>query len=798
MIRFCIGLCLALIELFMSTAATAQTGVIRGQVLSAPARTPLSGVNITLQGAGRGALTGADGRFMVAGVPPGQYNLQATLLGYRRVVLFELDVTPVKPLEVEIVLEEEVVSTDSVTVTASPFVRRAESPNSLRTISASEIIRFPGGSRDLSKTIQSAPGVAGSANFRNDIIIRGGAPNENRFYLDGIEVPNINHFATQGSSGGPVGMINVDFIREVELRTSAFPASRGNALSSVMDFRMRSGNAERLSTSATVGASDLGLTLEGPLGARTTFIASARRSYLQFLFKALGFPFLPTYNDAQFQTRTRLDEQNEISFVGLGAIDRFTINADANDTEFKRYLLDQLPETPQWNYAVGGSWRHLGATGVTTYVASRNQLDNRATKYQGNDKSDPAKLILDYRSRETENKLRVERSERRGRFEWQYGAGLESAEYTTDTYQRTATPSGIILVDYDSRLALAKGAVFGQVSRNLLRERLTVSLGLRADLSDYSNATRDPLRQLSPRMSLSYALNERLRMSGSLGRYVQLPAYTVLGFRDSTGALANRDRNVGPIRADHVVAGFEYASSTNSRFSLEGFAKRYADYPFLLRDGISLANQGADFGVIGNAPATSTSRGRTYGLELFAQQKLYRGYYGLAAYTFVRSEFTTRDGSYQPSAWDNRHVASLTGGKRFNRGVELGVRWRYLGGAPYTPDDVALSARRDVWDVTGRGVPDYRLLNTERNGPLHQLDLRIDKKWFWRGSSFELYLDVQNAYASTTRVAPILAVQRDASGTPIVDPSNPGSYLMRILKEDPETPLPTIGITIAF
>lgn len=781
-----------------SLEASAQTGVIRGRVLAAPSRTPLSGVNLTLQGANRGALSGADGRFEIPAVPAGPYNLQVALLGYQRTVFYELEVSPVKPVELEIVLEEEVVSTDSVSVTASPFSRRVESPTSLRTISAAEIARFPGGGRDLSKAIQSAPGVAGTASFRNDILIRGGAPNENRFYLDGIEVPNINHFATQGSSGGPVGMIDVDFIREVELHTSAFPANRGNALSSVMEFRMRAGNAERRAASATVGASDFGVSLEGPIGKRTTFIGSVRRSYLQWVFQALGLPFLPTYNDAQFQLRTRLDERNEISWLGLGAIDRFTLDESANDTEFKRYLLDNLPVTPQWNYAIGGSWRHLDPRGVTTYVVSRNQLDNRSTKYEDNDESDPAKRIQDYRSRETENKLRIERSARGGGFQWVYGLGVESGEYTTDTEQRIAAPTGIVRIDYTSRLALAKGAVFAQSSRLLLRDRLSVSLGLRTDVTDYTRATRDPLRQLSPRFAASFALDERLRVSGSVGRYHQLPAYTVLGFRDSTGALANRDRGVGSMRADHAVLGVEYATTTNSRLSVEGFSKRYADYPFLLRDGISLANLGADFGVIGNAPARSTGRGRAYGLELFAQQKLYRGYYGNLAYTFVRSEFTTRDGAFQPSAWDNRHLVSLLGGKRFRGGVELGLRWRYLGGAPYTPDDVALSAQQAVWDVTGRGVPDYDRLNTERNGPSHQLDVRLDKKWFWRGSSIELYLDVQNAYANQPRLAPILVVDRDAAGAPIPDPANPGSYRTHILREDAATALPSIGITVAF
>lgn len=770
---------------------------VRGRVLAAVGREPLMGANVTLQGAGLGALTDEQGRFVLRDVPPGVYNVQAAMLGRRRMVLYEIEVSPARPTELEFLLEEEVVATDSVTVTASPFVRRAASPVSVRTIGAAEVARFPGADRDLSKVLQGTPGVASTPNFRNDLIVRGGAPNENRFVLDGIEVPTINHFATQGSSGGPVGMIDVRFIREVDVYTSAFPVARGGALSSVMDFRMLEGNSERAAGSVTVGASDLGVTAEGPMGSRSTYLLSARRSYLQFLFRALGLPFLPTYNDAQFKVRTRFDDRNELVVLGLGAVDDFTLNEDADDTDFKRYLLEQLPPNSQWNYTVGASWKRWSDLGVTTTSVSRSQLDNRAEKYAGNDDSDPANRLLDYRSRETEQRLRVERSERRGGLSLDYGAALESATYTTSTFQRTAVPSGPITVDYDSRLSLTRGAVWSQASRTFADERLTLALGARFDLADYSERTRGG-SGLSPRLAASWALSPRWRLNASVGRYAALPAYTVLGWRDSLGALGNRERGTGYVRSDHAVAGVELATSTNSRITAEAFVKRYLDYPFLLREGISLANLGADFGVIGNAPSSPTSRGRAWGLELLAQQRLYNGWYGIAAWTFVRSEFTTRDGSYAPSAWDNRMVGSLTGGRRFGRGWEIGARWRYLGGAPYTPDDVALSARADVWDVTGRAVPDWSRLNTERNGVLHQLDLRVDKRWFRRGSSINLYLDVQNLYAFQPRLAPILLVERDASGAPVPDPANPGSYLTYTTREDTGTVLPTIGVTIEF
>jgi hypothetical protein len=232
------------VPLFVALALTAAlpplafaAGVIRGHVTSAVTNQPLPSVRVQVQGARLGALTDERGRFVIENVPAGPANLEFALLGYRRQVLFEVEVTLGRPVSLDVALEEEVVSGDSVTVTASPFRRPVESPVSVQSIGASEIERFPGGNRDISKVVQSLPGVASAASYRNDVLIRGGAPNENRFFIDGVEVPVVNHFATQGSSGGPVGMIDVNFIQDVDLFTGAFPASRGNALSSVMEFR---------------------------------------------------------------------------------------------------------------------------------------------------------------------------------------------------------------------------------------------------------------------------------------------------------------------------------------------------------------------------------------------------------------------------------------------------------------------------------------------------------------------------------------------------------------------------------
>ncbi len=278
----------------------------------------------------------------------------------------------------EFQLEEDDEITEEVVVIASPFKKPEESPVSLQTIGTAEIQRNPGGNRDISKVIRVLPGVTTTNSFRNDLIIRGGAPNENRFYLDDIEVPNINHYATQGASGGPQGLINVDLISEVDFYSGAFPSNRGNSLSSVFNFRQKNAREDRLGLTASVGATDVSLALEGPISKnkKTTFLLSARQSYLQFLFQAIGLPFLPTYNDFQFKVKTSLPNNDEFYITGLGALDRFSLNLGADSTAEQRYLLNNIPINNQWNYAIGAVYKKFMKTSYFTFVLSRNMLNN--------------------------------------------------------------------------------------------------------------------------------------------------------------------------------------------------------------------------------------------------------------------------------------------------------------------------------------------------------------------------------------------------------------------------------------
>jgi len=791
-------LSLAITLALFSMLSFSQTGVIKGRVYNVSSNEPLPFTNIIIFGTNIGSVSDLDGNFLFTGVAPGYYKLAATSVGFENVITEELQVTNAKTTFIDIAMKEKPLQLAQVEVKSSPFKKVEESPVSLKTIGIAEIERSPGANRDISKVIQSLPGVASGVAYRNDLIVRGGGPSENRFLLDGIEIPNLNHFGTQGASGGSVGIINSDFLREVDLYTGAFPASRGNALSSVLDMRLIDGNPDKMVYRATLGASEMAVSASGPLSEKTSLLFSARRSYLQFLFSAIGLPFLPTFNDYTIKVKTRFDLKNELTILSIGSLDKSVLNTGIeNPTEEQQYILNYLPSYDQWTYAIGAVYKHYRKNSYDTWVLSRNMLNNRSQKYENNDEN--ANPVLKYESEEIENKLRYENTTRVNGYKILTGAGFEYVKYLNNTYQKVFIPTitdTLTSLNYDSYLDFFRYNAFGQVSKSYLENRLTLSAGVRMDGNSYSTEMSNLLKQFSPRISASYGLTEKLFLNANAGRFFQLPSYTTLGYRDEFGTLVNKDNNIKYIRADHLVAGLEYRRNDNSRISLEGFMKFYDNYPFSVKDSVSLASKGADYGVYGDEAVTSTSKGRAFGAELYYRDRFMDKLSVILSYTFVRSEFDDKKGELIPSAWDNRHILNISTAADLGKNWNIGAKWRFVGGAPYTPYDYNRSSLIEAWDARGQGYPDFNLYNTERLANFHQLDLRIDKEYFFKKWSLNIYVDVQNAYNFKSKDPDVLVLQRDVNGNPVIDPNDPTRYSLKYLPSESGTILPTLGIII--
>jgi hypothetical protein len=794
----CSLLLIAILSIYSILTGQTNTGSIKGRVFNSKSNEGVPFATVQIWGTSTGVITDNDGKFVLSSLKPGFAELRVSSVGFKPYISSAVMVTNSHTVNVDIPLEEAEISVGEVVIKASPFAKKIETPVSVRIIGIDEIEKNPGGNRDISKVIESYPGVASTPAFRNDVIVRGGGPNENRFYIDNVEIPYLNHFSTQGASGGPVGIINVDFVQSVDFLSGAFPASKGNALSSILNFTFIDGNKDKMKYKATVGASDLGLTLDGPISQKSTLLLSVRRSYLQFLFSALKLPFLPTYTDFQLKYKIRLDPKNELTVIGLGAKDDFKLNLKANDTEYQRYILDYLPVQEQYSYIFGLVLKHFRKSGYDTWVLSRNYLNNLQYKYLGNTEADSNKLF-DYRSGEGEIKARYERTiigEKGLRIS--FGAGYEYAHYTNTTFRKTFTGGSENNINYNTNLKLGKYSIFGQAGKSFFDEKLSLSLGVRTDINSYSSSMSKPLDQLSPRLSASYRLTEKLNLNFSLGRYYQLPPYTAMGYADQNGLFINKQNKLRYIAADHIVAGLELVPSENMQFTAEVFYKNYSHYPFSVRDSVPLSSKSADYGIFGDEELLSISRGRAYGFEILGRLKEFKKTNLVFSYTFVRSEFRSSNSKWIPSAWDNKHIFSLTATKKFLRNWDLGMKWRYVGGAPYTPYDLEKSSLKVAWDLQGQGFLDYTRFNTLRLKAFHQLDLRVDKEYFFAGWSLMLYIDIQNIYNFQADQPPLLIRMSDDNKQPVTDTGDPSRYSLKYLKNQSGTVLPTIGVIIEF
>ena len=767
---------------------------VKGTVIDKSNRQPLEFINVMIVGLNKGGVTNAEGKFSIGQVPPGIYRLQASAIGYKTVTTPEY-ILSTRDLHIQIEMEENQTELEGVTVTASPFRRDIESPVSLRIIGLQEIEKSPGANRDISRIVQSYPGVAFSPiGYRNDLIVRGGSPSENRFYLDGVEIPNINHFSTQGASGGPVGILNADLIREVNFYTGAFPTDKGNALSSVLDFKLRDGDMERNSLKATLGASEVSLASNGHLGKKTSYLVSVRQSYLQFLFDMLGLPFLPTFTDAQFKLKTRFDARNELTVLGLGGIDKMKLNTKADD-EDNEYILSYLPKIQQETFTLGAVYRHYAGAHVQSVVASHSYLNNRNTKYQQNDESDPDHLMLRLRSTEQNTQLRLENSSSFRNWKVTVGTSLDYSQYSNTTFQKVYTDRAQTF-DYHTYLGIMRWGLFGTVNYTSIDERFTASLGLRADANNYSAAMKDLSDQLSPRLSLSYQLTEHWSLSGNAGLYYQLPPYTALGFKNNNGLYANKYA-LRYMQVSQGSVGLNWRKGDTFEVSVEGFYKDYDKIPLSVADGIPLTCKGNDYGVIGNELLTSTAQGRSYGAELLLKWLIAKKLNLASSFTLFKSEYRTdKESEYIASAWDNRFIFNLRGTYNLPRHWSVGMKVSCIGGAPYTPYNADKSSLVTAWNAQGKPYYDYTRYNEERLPAFTQVDIRIDKTFYLKRCMLGFYIDLQNIAGSKLKQADVLM----STGV-IKNPDAPIAeqrYVMKSLKQESGTLLPTLGITFEY
>ena len=776
---------IALLLILPALTFSQVDGIVNGYIYDSKSQLPLFGANVIIEGTEIGAISDENGFFQISEIKPQSYNLLVSYVGYQSKKIFNIIIKSKGNQTLEIYLLESAQELDEVVLFESPFKKSKETPLSINTFSRVEIESYPGADNDVTKVVQSMPGLSPSVGgFRNDIIIRGGAPNETVYYLDEIEIPNINHFSTQGSAGGPQGMINISFIDEVTLSTSAFGVEYDNPLSGVLQFNQKNGNPREISGNFRFGASDSAITVEGPLSKEennnTTFIFSARKSYLQFLFKLIGLPIRPDYWDFQGKINHKIDEYNSINIVGLGAIDDFSVEAPEDFDFTQQSFLEQVPIIKQNSTTIGASWirKFKETKGQFVLALSTNKLKNIFSRYDDNENLEGIYFRND--SHEWETKLRAKTTNYLKDWKITWGGNIQYSDYynnTTDYYNQ---------IEYLTKINFYKYGLFGSVSKSFIDSKLDVSIGIRTDEDNFSTGSK-LIDNLSPRVSTSYALTKdrRLKWNNSVGTYFKIPTYTVLGFKNLTGHFTNQNSKY--TKSSHYVTGFDYSIGNASKISIEGFIKRYFDFPVSILDGVSLANKGADFEVLGNEDIVTTGEGRTKGIEFLFQQKLTRNFYGIFSYTFFKSEFTDINGDYLPSVWDSKHLSSFSGGYKLKRNWEISSRWRFAGKTPFVPYDLEASLNNYP-----NMVLDYSQLGNVKLGNFSQIDVRFDKKWNKENLSINLFIEILNLLAQKIPSPTVFGLERDDFGN-ILTPLN----LVEV-DVNRESIIPSFGFSIDF
>ncbi len=777
--RQLVTFCLLLISLNIQTQ---NLGTISGKVFNNENGLILEGATIQVEDSDFFAITNSEGLFEINDIPTSSYNIKASFVGFKSQTIFNVIVKSAGNQTLLYGLNPSSEELEEVILVESPFKTSIETPLSTQTFSAVEIETYPGGNNDITRVIQSLPGISPSVGgFRNDIIIRGGGPNETVYYIDGIEIPNINHFSTQGSSGGPVGLVNISFIKDVTLKTSSFGAEYDNALSGVLSFVQKEANKEKISGNFRIGSSEAGITLDGPINEDTSFIFSLRRSYLQFIFKAFGFSFLPDYWDYQMKLNHKIDDLNYINFIGIGSIDELTVN-EPDEFDFENQsTIEQIPITNQKSRTFGVTWKRIykNSNGFFNLSLSNNKLENNFERFEDN--VSKTNKVYSNLSTEEDIKLRFISNNNFENYKFSFGGNFQLSKYSNRTLFKFYN------IDYDSNIDFFKYGLFLKSSKRFFNDNLSVSFGIRTDQDNFTSENKI-FENLSPRIALSLSLsrNKKWNLNFTSGRYYKMPTYTSLGFRDLNNMLTNKNSKY--TQSDHIVVGLEFINSESSRFTVELFDKRYSNYPVSSTDMVSLANKGGDFEVLGNEKILTVGKGKSYGMELLYQQKLKNNFYGILSYTFFYSKFSGIDKIYLPSVWDNRNLFSFTGGYKLKKNWEISSKLRYTDKTPYAPINFELS-NASYPEI----IFDYSQLGNYFLDKFLKLDLRIDKRWNFKSTSMNFYIDAENLLANEIPVPPEYGLLRDSNQNVIIPRS-----LIEVESDNRTSIIPSVGFVFYF
>ena len=693
--------------MFIQTALPQQgpTGTLSGKVVEKNNGRFIPGVTVSILETTFTAISDHEGKFKFFGVPVGLYSVEFSIPGFQTSVKTDIVVHPNRITQIDMEMQEDLLRLEeTVDVSASYFPEKEQDPMSTFNLSAEEIRRAPGSSGDISRMLMMMPGVSNLNDSNSDLIVRGGSPNENAFFIDNIEIPNINHFPTFGSTGGVFSAINPDLLRNVDFYTGGFSASYGDRLSSIIDMSFRDGNKDEFDVLFSVDLLQAGSVVEGPLAkGKGSFILSGRICVVRYLQdlgiidfgEDIDFTF-PDMKDSQARLTFDLSPNNKLSFLNYFSAGDFDLGQD----EFNMDL----------NYR-----QNTGGVNLRT-IWNNNFISNTSLSYsfikQNFDMTyqfEADDFFWNYGTHEENLSLRnLNYLELNDRSKIEFGLQIKRESFEQDWNIAEFTDYWGNLIPASTKKTEGFSATkFGLFLSYIATpfKNLTTTLGARAD---YHSITDNFV--VSPRFSFRYRFSPRFSLHGGMGIFFQsLPLYIQ--------AENTAYRELKESRAIHHILGLEYRMDLGTRFSLEVYHKQYAHLPIdpfyprrLLtdRDAFTLYFPPEDLVDTG----TASSRG----VELLVQKKMIKRIYGIFSFSYFRCSYKDLFGVERNRIYDNRYTLNLVLGYKPGVRWEFSTKWTLIGGAPYTPIDIEASIKeetdvRDYSRFNGARYPDYSTLN---------------------------------------------------------------------------------------
>lgn len=727
--KFLVVLLLYSMPTAFAQAPISRFGRIEGRVVDRDTQRPLIGANILLVNTTLGAIADGEGRFAIEHVPVGNYSARFSFIGYEKMIETDVIIRSERITFLAAELKSSSIEMPATTVRSDYFAETEDQPLSIINYSREEIRRAPGSAGDVSRILMTLPSIAKVNDQSNALIVRGGSPTENAFYVDNIEIPNINHWPTQGASGGPIGLLNVDFIRDVRFSSGGFNALYGDRLSSVMDLSFREGNREEFDGQLDLNFAGFGFILEDHLpGRKGSWLVSARRSYLDMLIRTIdmGTSLAPSYGDAQAKVVIDLHPRHQLSFIAISGDDHNNpTRKQAVENDMIFYGDEDIYEN------TGGlTWRALWPKGY-----SLTSLSLTSTRFrQDFDETGSADPLLKNHSQEFDLKWRqVNHFRLNAGHTLEFGIegkrlGARFDNFYADYTDALGAPlPGLML---KRSLHEYKIGAFINYTTHPLRP-LTMALGLRADHFTFNGKTT-----WSPRLSIAWQLSLRSCLTAASGLYHQNLPVLLLAQNEANAKLAD------PL-AVHWVLGWDYLLTENTKLTVEAYLKEYRQFPIdpnqprlFLLDELYYR-----YGFFFNHSALiDRGRATAKGVEITVQKKLAQKVYGLASAAYFTSRYRDLEGVWRQRVFDNRIILSLEGGYKPDNRWEFSGRWIYAGGAPYTP--FAAGASQNL----NRGVLDEQKINAVRFPDYHSLNIRFDRRFHFSGSNLVFYFSVWNAY----------------------------------------------------